>query len=139
MLELIPGVQVDARHLHWQFVRAAGPGGQNVNKVASAVQLHFDVAAATYLPAAHRQRLLRLPGVRLDRDGRVLVEARRHRTQEANRRDALERLGALLRQAAERPRPRVATRPTRGSKERRLDAKRRAAARKRLRAPPGHD
>lgn len=138
LLSLAPGVRVEARHLHWRFLRAAGPGGQNVNKVATAVQLRFDLPAALYLPADQRERLARLAGQRLDAHGRILIEAHRFRTQEANRRDALARLADLIGRAAVRPKRRIATRPTRASNERRLEAKRREAGRKRLRsAPPG--
>lgn len=117
------------------FVRGSGPGGQNVNRVATAVQLRFDAARSPSLPDPVKQRLMRLAGQRLTRDGVVVIEARRHRTQEQNRKDALERLVSLIRQAAKRPRPRRPTRPTRSSRRRRLESKTRRSRLKRSRAP----
>ena len=115
------------------FVRSAGPGGQNVNKVATAAQLRFHVAGTTRLDAAGKQRLRRLAGRRLTDQDEILIIARNHRTQEGNRRDALDRLSDLLEAARRAPVPRKATRPTRASKERRLTSKARAGQHKRLR------
>jgi ribosome-associated protein len=115
------------------FVRSAGPGGQNVNKVATAAQLRFHVGGTTRLDAAGKQRLRRLAGRRLTDQDEILIIARNHRTQEGNRRDALDRLSELLEAARRAPVPRKATRPTRASRERRLSSKARAGQHKRLR------
>ena len=115
------------------FVRAAGPGGQNVNKLATAAQLRFFVDRTHALDAAGKQRLRKLAGRRLTEAGELLIIARNHRTQEGNRREALERLEELLAAARHVPKPRRATRPTRASKERRLSGKVRAGRTKQLR------
>jgi ribosome-associated protein len=116
------------------FVRAAGPGGQNVNKVATAAQLRWSLAACSFLDAAARQRLQILAGRRLTDAGEILIIARNHRTQEGNRREALQRLNILVEQALQVPRARRATRPTRASKERRLASKVRQGRNKQLRS-----
>ena len=133
MIPIIEGLDFDEREIDESFIRASGPGGQNVNKVASAVQLRFDVRYSPSLPAAVRARLERLAGRRLTLEGVLVITAQRHRTQEANRRDALERLVDLVRRAAEPPVPRKPTKPTRASRRRRLESKTRRGALKRLR------
>lgn len=124
---------IDERHLHWSFVRGAGPGGQNVNKLATTAQLRFDVAASNALDQAGKERLQRLAGHRMTADGALLIIARNHRTQEGNRREALERLADLLARAAVAPRQRLATRPTRASQLRRVAGKVQDKRRKALR------
>ncbi|MBV9635504.1 MAG: aminoacyl-tRNA hydrolase, partial [Methylobacteriaceae bacterium] len=121
------------------FVRASGPGGQNVNKVASAVQIRFDVRRSPSLPEDVRARLERLAGRRLTRDGVIVIDAQRFRTQERNRADALDRLVELVRRAAAAPMPRRPTRPTKASQERRLEGKSRRAAIKRRRGAGPHE
>lgn len=123
---------------HWQAVRAQGPGGQHVNAVATAVHLRLEVADAG-LPAAWRQRLLALADRRLTADGCIVIKAQSHRSREANRRDALAELARLLRSCARAPRPRIATKPSRGARRRRLEAKRQRGARKQLRGRPRTD
>src|SRR6266480_4109982 len=124
---------LDEREIEESFVRASGPGGQNVNKVSSAVQLRFDLSRSRSLPEEVRQRLARLAGHRLTRDGVIVIIAQRYRTQERNRRDARDRLIALIRRAATPPVPRRPTKPSAAAKERRLQAKARRAATKELR------
>ena len=119
--------------LEERFLAATGPGGQNVNKVATAVQLRFDVRNSPNLPDGVKARLERLAGRRLTGDGVLVITAQRHRTQERNREDALARLVELIRQAAERPKPRRPTRPTLASKKRRLEAKAKRSDVKRMR------
>ena len=131
MIRVTNSIALDEREIDEQFIRSSGPGGQNVNKVATAVQLRFDVARSTNLPDAVRDRLKRLAGRRLTGDGVLIIEARRYRTRERNRRDALDRLIALVRKAAVAPTPRRATRPTAASKRRRLEGKQRRGALKR--------
>ena len=122
MIQVTDRLWIDERALSESFVRASGPGGQNVNKVASAVQLRFDLSASG-LPDEVRRRLERLAGRRLTQDGAILITAQRHRTQERNREDALQRLIDLIRRAAAPPKPRRPTKPTFASKQRRLEAK----------------
>jgi ribosome-associated protein len=134
-LEVSPSLIIPDRELEMSFVRASGPGGQNVNKVSSAVQLRFALAANASLSEPVKNRLRALAGRRLTEDGAILIIARNHRTQEANRREALERLADLIQRALVAPRVRKATKPTRAAKERRLEAKsqRRGTKQKRAR------
>jgi ribosome-associated protein len=138
-LQCTPQIVIDEAELEESFVRASGPGGQNVNKVASAVQLRFDVRRSPSLPNAVAIRLMKLAGRRLTDDGVLVIDARQHRTQERNRADARERLAALVAEAAVPPKPRRATRPTLASKTRRLEAKSRRGAVKRMRGDTSGD
>ncbi len=135
MLRITSRIAIDEGEILFQFVRASGPGGQNVNKVATAAQLRFDAASSPSLPEDVRSRLLRLAGRRATADGVLIIDARRFRTQERNRQDALDRLTALIQRAAVPPVPRKPTRPTAASKRRRLEDKRQRAQSKRLRRP----
>lgn len=133
MIEITERIQLDPREIEESFVRASGPGGQNVNKVATAVQLRFDLRHSPSLPPYVRERAERLAGKRLTKDGILVITATRFRTQERNREDALQRLVELLKQACERQAYRRPTRPTLASKKRRLDTKSKRASIKRLR------
>lgn len=115
---------VEPEEVRFEFLRASGPGGQNVNKVSTAVRLRFDVASSASLPAEVKERLVRLAGRRMTEDGVLVIEARRYRTQDRNRTEALRRLQDLIARAQERPSPRRPTRPTAAARERRLRAKR---------------
>lgn len=133
MIEVTPSLFIDEADLAFDYIRASGPGGQNVNKVATAVQLRYNPSA---LPDEIRARLARLAGSRLTAEGAILIEAKRYRTQEQNRADAIARLVHLVWQAAQPPVPRKATRPTLASKQKRLEQKRRRSTVKTLRRSP---
>ena len=133
MIVVTPRIVLDERELEETFVRSSGPGGQNVNKLSTAVQLRFDVRRSPSLPDDVRARLERLAGSRLTGEGVLIIVAQRHRTQERNREDALARLIELIRQATERPKPRRPTKPTYASKKRRLEAKSKRSEVKKLR------
>jgi ribosome-associated protein len=138
-VEINRSLQLADRDLTWSFVRASGPGGQNVNKVATAAQLRFDLAGTDSLEPAVKQRLRALAGRRVSEDGALIIMARNQRTQEGNRREALERLTELVRRALVPPKVRRATRPPRAARERRLEGKTRRQGTKRLRGKVGWD
>jgi len=138
MLRIARDLSIDENDLDISFVRASGPGGQNVNKLSTAVQLRYDARRLT-LPGDAAARLERLAGQRMTKDGVIVIHAQRFRTQERNRSDAIERLLGLLREAMIRPVPRRATRPTLASKKRRLDGKKRRSDVKAKRGSGGFD
>ena len=139
MITINDVLALDEREISETFIRASGPGGQNVNKVASAAQLRFDVRGSPSLPAPVRARVERLAGRRLTTEGVLVITAQRFRSQERNREDARERLVALIRRAAEPPNPRHRTRPSAGQREQRLAAKSHRATVKRQRRKPPDD
>jgi ribosome-associated protein len=132
-VQITPDLSLPDQDFAWSFVRASGPGGQNVNKVATAAQLRFDLAGTQSLEPAVKQRLRALAGRRVTDEGALVILARNQRTQEGNRREALERLAELVRRALVPPKPRRATRPTRASRERRLETKTQRRTTKQLR------
>jgi ribosome-associated protein len=132
MIEITPALHIDERELQIDFMRASGPGGQNVNKVATAVQMRFDVRASS-LPEEVKERLVHLAGKRLTSEGVLLIEAKRFRTQEQNREDAIQRFVELVRKATVKPKRRRKTKPSQASKEERLKEKKRKGEIKKLR------
>ncbi|ALK10898.1 alternative ribosome rescue aminoacyl-tRNA hydrolase ArfB [Blastochloris viridis] len=139
MIRVTASLELDPREIEESFVRAAGPGGQNVNKVATAVELRFDALRSPSLPAPVITRLLKLAGRRATKDGVVVLTAQRFRTQDANRTDALERLLDLIRRATVEPKRRRPTRPSAGAVKRRLETKAKSGTTKRLRRRPEPD
>jgi len=139
MLEITPFVKIPMSELEFIYTRAEGPGGQNVNKVSTAVQLRFDLKNSTALPEDVKWRLVRLAGKRVTGDGMLVIEAKRYRTQEGNRQDAQRRFTALLQKALEKPKLRRKTTPSTASKEERLRAKKRRGEVKKLRKEPNND
>jgi ribosome-associated protein len=139
MIEITPSIQIGDEEIELVFIRSPGPGGQNVNKVSSAVQLRFNVQGSASIPLDLKQRLIKLAGRRLTSEGVLIIEARQYRSQERNRQAALERLVRLIQQACEPPKPRHKTKPTRASTLRRLESKRKRGKIKRIRRESGID
>jgi ribosome-associated protein len=139
MTQASPHVSIDEREIEERFIRASGPGGQNVNKLSTAVQLRFDVRRSPSLAGDVRARLERIAGRQLTKDGVLVITAQRHRTQDMNRKDARARLFDLIRRAAVVPKKRRATKPSPGSRQRRIEQKVRRGAIKKLRGKHGFD
>ena len=138
-LIITPSIVIPDDELEWKFIRASGPGGQNVNKVSSAVQLRFLLPINSSIPVAARNRLRAQGGQKILDDGTVLISARSERSQEQNRRDALEKLSALIQSALVEPKIRKKTRPSKASKERRIESKKRRGTTKQARGRQGWD
>lgn len=141
MIEITPTIAIDESEIELEFMRASKPGGQKVNRVATAVQLRFDVGNSPSLPEDVRERLVHLAGRRITQDGVLIIKAQRYRAQDRNREDAVGRLIELIRKAAEKPKRRRKTKRTLASKRRRLESKRRRGETKRMRrsVPPSED
>ena len=139
LIPIAPGIAFDPREVEESFVRASGPGGQNVNKVSSAVQVRLDLRRAGSLPEGVRERVERLAGRRVSNEGVLVITAQRHRSQDRNRQDALDRLVLLLREAAMIEPSRIATRTPRAARRKRMDEKGQRAATKLLRARPSQE
>jgi ribosome-associated protein len=135
MIEITPSIWLNEDELKFDFLRAPGPGGQNVNKVSSAVQLRLNVKGSPSIPVGVKQRLIRLAGRRITTEGILIIDAHQYRSQERNREAAIERLRQLIVQASREPRPRQKTRPSRTANLRRLETKRRRGIIKRMRQP----
>lgn len=133
MLQITPSIQIDERELQFEYIRASGPGGQNVNKVATAVQLRFDIRNSPSLASDIKGRLIQLAGNRVNADGVLLIEAKRFRTQDANREDAIRRFVELVHKSLVPPKPRQKTKPTLASREKRLQEKKRKGEIKKIR------
>lgn len=138
MIRISPTIHIHENELHFDYIRASGPGGQNVNKVATAVQLRFD-ARASSLPEDVKSRLIHLAGKRVTDEGVLLIEAKQFRTQEQNREDAIQRLIALVRKALIKPKPRKKTKPTKAAREKRLESKKRRGEVKKRRQSKNFD
>jgi ribosome-associated protein len=137
MIRITPAISIDEDELSEAFVRSSGPGGQNVNKVSTAVELRFDVARSPSLPEPVKTRLIKLGGHRMTKDGVLIIQADRFRTQEANRKDARDRLVELIKAATIVPKKRIKTKPTRASKERRVEGKKKRSTVKKMRQSGG--
>jgi ribosome-associated protein len=138
MVQITPSLHIDESELQFEYIRASGPGGQNVNKVATAVQLRFDVNASS-LPQHVKRRLIKLAGKKITNDGILILEAKRYRTQEQNREDAVRRFAEIVRKSTVKPKKRIKTTPTKASREKRLKAKKQRAEIKRLRQDRSFD
>ncbi len=135
MIIVTSHISIHENELRFEFIRSSGPGGQNVNKVATAVQLRFDVRNSPSLPEDVRERLIDIAGKKITEEGILILDARRHRTQERNRQDAVNRLIELIRKATEKPKNRIKTRPSHASEKRRLNSKRHRSNLKKSRKP----